>query len=34
MFDFAGTPNASPTPPPDVTVDPTALANCKAIWAK
>jgi phospholipase C len=34
MFDFAGKPNASPTPPPDVTTDPTALASCKAIWAK
>jgi phospholipase C len=34
MFDFAGKPNASPAAPPEVPVDPTALASCKTIWTK
>jgi phospholipase C len=32
MFDFSGKPNASPSAPPDVPVDPTAMASCKTIW--
>lgn len=34
MFDFGAAPNTSPPAPPDVQVDPAALAACKAIFAK